>query len=72
MKKFLSRFCFCSIILLSAVCFKYVNTVDLNTENHQMTITEVQQTNDKLIGSVKAVTVVFSKVFDLLANRGEA
>ena len=73
MKKLLTKISFCAIVLLSGICFCYINTIDFSMgDNNSTEITEVPETNDRLVGSVKAATIMFSKVIDILAHRGEA
>lgn len=69
MKKILSKLSFCSVILLSAVCFFYINTTELRVETTKSDITEIQTPNDRMIGSVKTATVLFSKVFAVITNQ---
>ena len=57
--------------MLSCICFTYVNTTDLNSDSKDLNLTEMQTGNDKMIGSVKTASVLFSKVLDLLAHRGD-
>jgi len=69
MKKLLPKISFCSIIILSCLCFTYINTTDLKTVENENNYTETPIVNDKMIGSVKTATVMFAKALDLLASR---
>jgi hypothetical protein len=72
MKKFLSKISFCSIIILSCICFYYINTTDLSENQNGLNITEIEQpVNDKMIGSVKTASILFSRVLEVLSHRGD-
>jgi len=72
MKKFLSKISFCSIIILSCICFYYINTADLNDNHDDLNITEMEHpVNDKMIGSVKTASILFTRVLEVLSHRGD-
>lgn len=71
MKKKFKYLFVCCILSLSTVSFMYINKVENNTTASNMSFSEMTDTKDQLVSSVKAATLVMDRLIDFISSNDQ-